>query len=271
MLLFTSIIFSNSCAVHPAMSKLRAFLFSTLILDLLVITPSVAQTTASNALSSSVTVSAAITSSPAPLVNDPGGSPSENPAPQNPDTAGASGESETAITLSSGDQIAIGVVVSLVVFLGITSAILFYIAKRRQWEVRATIRRSARRFTTAVRARTPIKPNFSSGDRAGIVEMDRPSEQSVHKNKDRSKRSGGILKEGKARPERINTSADRDVEKGVAHGLGTQTTIEALSKPSPSPPQAGTKSSFEMDSPLTGNQAGVGKSGGGGWKRILRR
>lgn len=226
--------------------------------------------------SSTYNVFSAIASSSPPDSNDPGGSPSDNPAGENPNTAGASGKSQTAITLNTGDQIAIGVVVGLVALLGISSAILFYLAKKRQWEVRASIRRSARRVTTAFRAKTPTKPNFSRRDRGGAVRIDPPPVPALSKNRDKSKRSGGILKEGKARPERIDTgSMDRDVEKGLGKGFGTHTKIEAGPRfsPPPPPPPKGPKSSFEMDSPLTGNRAGAGngKTGRASWMKMFGR
>ena len=96
-------------------------------------------------------------------------------------------------------------------------------------------------------------------------------EQSLHnKNKDLSKRSGLVLRDGKARPPKINTGADRDVEKGFPHGFGTQTTIEAVPRPSTSPPK-GPKASFETEPPLTGKQPIAGKLGTGGWKKMFGR
>ena len=224
----------------------------------------IAQATASTALS----MSAISTSSPQATSNDPGGV--DTPAPEDPNIAGASGETQTAITLNTGDQIAIGVVVGLVAFVGISSAILFYLAKKRQWEVRATLRRSARRVTTAFKAATPIKPNFSRRDR-GVVRIDPPPLPTLSKSQNKSKRNGGILKEGKARPEAVNTRVNRDLEKGFDNGLGCRTRIEAIA-PRSSPPIVLPKSSFEMDSPLTGNHAGAragGKKGNWGWMKMF--
>lgn len=260
------------------MSIPRASLFTTIIYTLLAISSTaVAQAISSTTVPSSESVSSAYnvytaiaTSSPQ-KGNDPGGSPSDNPAPQNPETAGASGDTETAITLNTGDQIAIAVVVSIVVLLGVTSAILFYIAKKRQWEVRAALRRSARRLTTAVKARTPIQANFSRRDRAGVEKINPTAEQSLHpKDKDLSKRSGLIVRDGEARPPKINTGADRDVEKGFPRGFGTQTTIEAVSQPSPSLP-GDPKTSSDTETPLPGKQPVAGKMRLGGWKKMFRR
>ena len=212
--------------------------------------------------------------------------PSDNPTPEDPNTAGASGVSKTAIRLSTRDQIAIAVVVGLVAILGITSAILFYVAKKRQWKVRASIRRSARRFTTAVKAKTPVRANFSRRDR-GVMSIDDPQPSTSaaagksNKERDRAKRSGGILKDGKkdVRHEIVETSMDLDVEKGFGHGFGTKTKIEAGSRPVPPPllssSSSGPKSSFEMDSPLPGNRTGTGAAGkegkAKGWLKTLGR
>lgn len=261
------------------MSIPQASFFTTIIVTLLAISSiSLAQATSSTtvpssseAVSSTYNVFTAIATSSPREGHDPGGSPSDNPAPQNPETAGASGDTETAITLNTGDQIAIAVVVSIVVLLGITSAILFYIAKKRQWEVRAALRRSARRFTTAVKARTPIQANFSRRDRAAVEKTSPTPEQSLHKkDKDVSKRGGLVLRDGKARPPKINTGAERDVEKGFPHGLGTQTTIEAVSKPSQSPP-GGPKTSSDTDPPLPRKQPIPGKMGTSSWKKMFGR
>jgi hypothetical protein len=267
------------------MSTLRiSFLHNLLLVALLILPLTVLAQSQTSTLPSTATASSTYnvfsdiaSSSPQQPGNDPGGS--SNPGPINPDTAGASGDSQTAITLNTGEQIAIGVVVGLVVLIGIASAILFYLAKKRQWEVKASIRRSARRVTTAFKARTPVRANFSRRDRGGraVVRIDPPghtgSEAKGNRDvdRDRTKRSGGILKEGNyksKRPDRIhtNTGADRDVEKG----LGTQTKVETVLRPQPA-----LKSSFEMDSPSTGKQAdgkGAGGQGKGrGWMKMLGR
>ncbi|KAL2217420.1 hypothetical protein M432DRAFT_640573 [Thermoascus aurantiacus ATCC 26904] len=72
--------------------------------------------------------------------------------------AGAAGPSTGSIDLSTRDQIIIFTIVGVAVVFGVTSAILYLIAKRRQWKVRASIRRSARRVTEAIR--TPLTPRF---------------------------------------------------------------------------------------------------------------
>ncbi|ERF74562.1 hypothetical protein EPUS_00692 [Endocarpon pusillum Z07020] len=255
-------------------SALRVLFFFTVI--------NLLSTTAAQTASSTYGVFSA-SSSPQSSNNDPNGfpssSPNDNPDTENPETAGASGSSQTAISLSTGDQIAIGVVVGLVALIGMGSAILFYIAKKRQWEVRASLRRSARRVTTAFKARTPVKANFSRRDRGGAVRIDPPS-PSHAQTSNKSKRSGGILKEAKRPAPEGRSDNTRNMDRDVEKGFGTKTKIEAvprLTSPSPQssrPTGQAPKSSFEMDSPLKGNRpdAGVaGKKGYKGWMKMLGR
>ncbi|TDZ16916.1 hypothetical protein C8034_v005535 [Colletotrichum sidae] len=71
--------------------------------------------------------------------------------------AGASGDSPGAVGLSSDAMIAIIVVVSVVGALGIGMAVLFYVAKKREWKIRETMRKSARKVVTAL---TPRRTEF---------------------------------------------------------------------------------------------------------------
>ncbi|KAI2633448.1 hypothetical protein GGS21DRAFT_135705 [Xylaria nigripes] len=80
------------------------------------------------------------------------------PADAIDDDAGAAGSSPGAIQLSHGALIAIIVVVAVVVVFGITTAVLFYLAKKREWKVRENIRRSARRVATALTPRRSAFP-----------------------------------------------------------------------------------------------------------------
>ncbi|EOA88181.1 uncharacterized protein SETTUDRAFT_38856 [Exserohilum turcica Et28A] len=84
--------------------------------------------------------------------------------PQDPSDAGAAGSSKGAFNLSGGAIAAI-IVVAVVVVLGsgmsidfslkessannhlVVSGVLWWLAKKRQWDVRASIRRASRRFT----------------------------------------------------------------------------------------------------------------------------
>jgi hypothetical protein len=53
--------------------------------------------------------------------------------------------------------IAIIVVVSVVAVLGVTTGVLFYLAKKREWKIRENIRRSARKVVSAL---TPRRSEF---------------------------------------------------------------------------------------------------------------
>ncbi|KAF1938943.1 hypothetical protein EJ02DRAFT_409526 [Clathrospora elynae] len=67
--------------------------------------------------------------------------------PQDPSDAGAEGSQKGTFSLSGGAIAAIIVVAVIVVIGGIGSATLWWLAKKRQWDVRASIRRASRRFT----------------------------------------------------------------------------------------------------------------------------
>ncbi|KAI6377750.1 hypothetical protein MCOR25_002473 [Pyricularia grisea] len=89
--------------------------------------------------------------------------------------AGAAGSSEGGVQLSSSALIAIIVVVSIVAVGGIASSVLFYLAKKREWKIRETIRRSARKVVTALTPRRTefpkhVKESRSRGD--GRVRLD---------------------------------------------------------------------------------------------------
>ncbi|KAI0200956.1 hypothetical protein F4808DRAFT_427378 [Astrocystis sublimbata] len=92
------------------------------------------------------------------------------------DNAGAAGDSPGAAQLSHGALIAIIVVVAGVVILGISTAVLFYLAKKKEWRVRENIRRSARKVVTALtprRAEFPRSAKDSSARAArGRVRLD---------------------------------------------------------------------------------------------------
>ncbi|WEW58150.1 hypothetical protein PRK78_003617 [Emydomyces testavorans] len=76
-------------------------------------------------------------------------------------SSGSSGKSHGSVNLSTSGQIAIIAVAVVVAILGVTSAVLYYLAKKRQWEVRATIRRSARRLTAPLKSPGLLSPRFN--------------------------------------------------------------------------------------------------------------
>ncbi|KAI0129548.1 hypothetical protein BJ170DRAFT_278079 [Xylariales sp. AK1849] len=71
--------------------------------------------------------------------------------------AGASGGTSGAVELSHGGMVAIIIVVVIVALGGIASAVLFYLAKKKEWKIRESIRRSARKVVTAL---TPRRSEF---------------------------------------------------------------------------------------------------------------
>ncbi|KAL3476307.1 hypothetical protein BJX99DRAFT_228251 [Aspergillus californicus] len=73
--------------------------------------------------------------------------------------------------MSSGGMIALCVIVGVVVILGFSSAALFYLAKKRQWEMREKLRRSARSVARAVK--TPLTPRFPRNQRPRADRRDR--------------------------------------------------------------------------------------------------
>ncbi|KAK5701984.1 hypothetical protein LTR97_004802 [Elasticomyces elasticus] len=144
-------------------------------------------------------VASAQTSSNAPLYE--GGSPGNG---SDVDTdAGASG-SGSSFSISKGGMIAVIVVVVLVAIFGIASTILFVVAKRRQWNIRASIRRASRRLTGRSGApptpRTPGRSNRQTTMNAGRLAS--PRVDGRHANHPGYKAGPGAA------------VAERDVEKG---------------------------------------------------------
>lgn len=121
---------------------------------------------------SSLATSAPIQPGSGPSAGDAGSSAGSSTGDSN---EGAAGPDSGSITISRGGIIAIIVVVVCVVVFGgmflcanraagtmaniqiVASSILWYLAKKRSWEVRKTIRRSARRVATAL---TPRRSTF---------------------------------------------------------------------------------------------------------------
>ncbi|KAB8227510.1 hypothetical protein ETB97_010745 [Aspergillus alliaceus] len=75
---------------------------------------------------------------------------------EGPDGTGTT-RSSSPKSLSAG-MIVLCTIVGVVVLIGITSTVLFIIAKRRQWAMREAITRSARRATQAIK--TPLSARF---------------------------------------------------------------------------------------------------------------
>ncbi|KAJ6788516.1 hypothetical protein PWT90_01630 [Aphanocladium album] len=111
--------------------------------------------------------------------------------------AGAAGDSsKNSITLSTGGMIAIIVVVVVVTLIGISTATLFFIAKKREWKVRETLRRSARKVAAAL---TPRRSQFPDSVKRSVA-APRPSRLQTASSRN------GILR-----------SSSEDLEKGYTH------------------------------------------------------
>ncbi|KAK4248507.1 hypothetical protein C7999DRAFT_40252 [Corynascus novoguineensis] len=78
--------------------------------------------------------------------------------------AGAAGPSTGGVVLSQGALIAIIVVVVVVALVGVATSVLFFVAKKREWTVRETIRRSARKVVTVL---TPRRAEFPKSVKEG--------------------------------------------------------------------------------------------------------
>ncbi|KIW63253.1 hypothetical protein PV04_10115 [Phialophora macrospora] len=180
------------------------------------------------------------------------------------ENAGAAGPDTGSVNLSRGATIAIAVVVSVVVVLGVTMTTLFFLAKKRQWTMKETIRRSARKVSSAVKAvTTPITPKRMT---FSPVEKRQRNEAALKKANDeilRSKSAAGAKEKQKERTSRSDSSSsssDRDVEKGLPDSAvkvesrdetgGTSTTKKDKKRPRP-PSVSIPSSAFEMDSPKT--------------------
>lgn len=94
---------------------------------------------------------------PDDIAGDAGGTTA--PGVESGTEGGASGSSGSAVTISTGGLVAIVVVVVVVALLGIVTGTLFFIAKKREWTMKETLRRSARKVKTAL---TPRRAEFPS-------------------------------------------------------------------------------------------------------------
>ncbi|OJD19542.1 hypothetical protein AJ78_00513 [Emergomyces pasteurianus Ep9510] len=123
-----------------------------------------------------------------------------------------------SFNISQGGIIAIAVIVGIVVILGTTSAILFFIAKKRSWEIRASIRRSAKRLTAPMTPRRFSTAPTSSKPRNREASMRIPAHDTHAKQKPKlspqQSKSDGSADKHTSRKE-ILPPFDRDVEKAA--------------------------------------------------------
>ncbi|PGH09160.1 hypothetical protein GX51_00914 [Blastomyces parvus] len=121
--------------------------------------------------------------------------------------------------ISQGSIIAIAVVVGIVVILGLTSAFLFYMAKKRSWEVRASIRRSAKRLAAPMTPRRFSTAPSSSKPRNRDVSMRIPAHDTrpnQKKPKEASQQNkSDVSTDKQALKKETLPPFDKDVEKAV--------------------------------------------------------
>ncbi|KAM4062908.1 hypothetical protein HRG_007725 [Hirsutella rhossiliensis] len=110
-----------------------------------------------------------------PYRGDANGGPA--PGAESGVDAGASGNSSGAMSISTGGLVIIVVIVVVVCLIGVTTATLFFLAKKREWKVREKVRRSARKMVTALTPRRAEFPDSakkstksSQGDRKKIAD-----------------------------------------------------------------------------------------------------
>ncbi|PKX95443.1 uncharacterized protein P174DRAFT_440020 [Aspergillus novofumigatus IBT 16806] len=101
--------------------------------------------------------------------------------------AGASGPSSDSVGVSSKGMIALCTIVGVVVVIGLSSTALFFVAKKRQWAMRETIRRSARQVVQAIK--TPLTPRFPK-----VPEQLRRTQTKEDQNETRSQRLNDLEK-----------------------------------------------------------------------------
>ncbi|KAI9770658.1 MAG: hypothetical protein M1839_003079 [Geoglossum umbratile] len=108
-------------------------------------------------------------------------------SPQGGTAAGASGSDNGFVHMSKGVEIAVIIVVVIVGGGGIASAVFYYIAKKRQWEVRKSIRRSAVRLKNNLSTTNLQK---SARRQTGATKIAEPS--TPHGNKGRDVEKGNV-------------------------------------------------------------------------------
>ncbi|KAK5103126.1 hypothetical protein LTS08_003930 [Lithohypha guttulata] len=162
---------------------------------------------------------------------------------------GADGASHSSANLSKGAIIAIAVVVAVVVIGGVTLAILFYFAKKRQWQVRQTIRRTT---TRVVRAMTPRTATFGKGVLS--PKLNQQGHTFAHKNKDMTSngRHGDVEKGFKAQDGEIARPSEESDEskpkqKQAMHTRNGSEVDKNKRLPKPKPTIDVPRSHFDID------------------------
>lgn len=115
--------------------------------------------------------------------------------------AGAAGPSSSGLVLSREALIAIIVVVVVVALFGIGTSILFFVAKKREWTIKETLRRSAKKVVTALTPRRSefprsVKESTGRGGRARLDDVPptpriKPEYVDLEKGPDKPKKKRG--------------------------------------------------------------------------------
>ncbi|KAI9730135.1 MAG: hypothetical protein M1834_006128 [Cirrosporium novae-zelandiae] len=166
-------------------TPLRPFYFQLLIFSLTILHSAFVEAATSTSSSPSSTstsdynVFSAIASAH-PGTGDSGLQPGDVGADQSSSSeqnaAGASGgEGGSGFNLPKGAMIAICVVVGVVAIVGIVATVLWFGVKKRQWEIKETIRKSARKVKEGIM--TPLTPRFPRHARRepGLERIQEPS------------------------------------------------------------------------------------------------
>ncbi|EON69295.1 hypothetical protein W97_08455 [Coniosporium apollinis CBS 100218] len=109
--------------------------------------------------------------------------------------AGAAGKDTGAFSISKGGIAAIIAVVVIVAVFGIASVVLFYLAKKRQWEVRKSISRFSRRLT----GRTDAARANRQSRRTGVRMASPPGAARNHRERDLEKGKASVAVTDKGR------------------------------------------------------------------------
>lgn len=131
----------------------------------------------------------------------------------------------------------------------VTSAILYYLAKKRQWKVRASIRRSARRIAEPFSPRTPKKMTHGRREGTDIAEAARRRDRDPNASARRTAEQSRRAPSGRTTAERQKRApSDKPVERSANRSAvdekkptktrdlekGERITEKTSSKPDPS-------------------------------------
>lgn len=122
-------------------------------------------------------------------------------------------------------------------------AVLFYLAKKRQWKVRQTIRRTTTRVVRAMTPRTPAKMNFGSSPRSPSANKQAFGE------KNKKAKHGDVEKGFQSIDQQLLRSSEDSQKQKQQHGRNTSDADTNKKLPKPKPTIAVPRSELEIDSP----------------------